>query len=400
MCVTKPKADNPRVQFLIDIAYWAVIIAIIFLVFRYLLNLLMPIFLAFVFAAVARPLAKLLSRETKYVRNDKGEKVLVRRKVHLNRTFAGVLSVVVLFVIVGGLLTILLVKLVNSISDIVVLIPDYYEKSLYPAFYDLYQQILVLTSRYDESVIQMVESSIPNLISSIGSAVTSLSAKLVTWLTSLAASLPSILLKTVICLIATVFTAVDFDRIKSFIRRNLAGKTLRYVTKVRDSFLDMIWKFIRSYFFIFCITVAEITVGLLIIGQPNPLLWAAIIGIFDAFPIVGSGMILLPWGIITLIIGSTGKGIGIIILYAFVVIFRQFIEPKIVGTHVGLRPIVTLSCMYAGTKLFGGIGLFALPIAAAIVADLNDRGVIHLFTRASSEEGEKKPKGKEDDHDD
>ncbi len=66
-------------------------------------------------------------------------------------------------------------------------------------------------------------------------------------------------------------------------------------------------------------------------------------------------MILLPWSIITLLTGNTMRGLGILIIYAVVVIARQIIEPKIVGKHVGLRPIVTLTCMYAGSKLFGGL---------------------------------------------
>ena len=142
----------------------------------------------------------------------------------------------------------------------------------------------------------------------------------------------------------------------------------------------MIWQFIKSYAIIFCITVAEITVGLLIVGVGNPLLFGILIGIFDALPIVGSGMILLPWSIITLLTGNTMRGLGILIIYAVVVIARQIIEPKIVGKHVGLRPIVTLTCMYAGSKLFGGlIGLFGLPITAAIIMDLNSSGIFHIF---------------------
>lgn len=42
------RETNPRVNFLINIAYWAVIVAIIFLVFKYLINIMMPIFLAFI----------------------------------------------------------------------------------------------------------------------------------------------------------------------------------------------------------------------------------------------------------------------------------------------------------------------------------------------------------------
>lgn len=189
-------------------------------------------------------------------------------------------------------------------------------------------------------------------------------------------------MSTIICLIATVFIAVDFDKIKTFIRRNLPERPLRMVRDVRDSFLGIVWQFIKSYFIIFCITTTEITVGLLLIGVNRPVLVAVLIAIFDAFPIVGSGMILLPWTILTLISGEVWRGLGLGILYAVVVIARQIIEPKIVGKHVGLRPIVTLICMYAGTRLFGGlIGLFGLPITAAILVDLNDSGILHLFKR-------------------
>ena len=60
---------------------------------------------------------------------------------------------------------------------------------------------------------------------------------------------------------------------------------------------------------------------------------------------------------------------------------------------MGLRPVITLVCMYAGTRLFGPVGLFGLPIAAAIVADLNSRGIIHLFATGEEENIEKITEG-------
>ena len=107
------RETNPRVNFLINIAYWAVIVAIIFLVFKYLINIMMPIFLAFIFAAVVRPISRALSRETRYVRGKDGNKVLVKRKFHMNRNVAGIISVLVLFIVVGGLLTLIVVRLTD-----------------------------------------------------------------------------------------------------------------------------------------------------------------------------------------------------------------------------------------------------------------------------------------------
>ena len=363
------RETNPRVHFLINIAYWAVIVAIIFLVFKYLINIMMPIFLAFIFAAIVRPISRALSRETRYVRGKDGNKVLVKRKFHMNRNVAGIISVLVLFVVVGGLLTLIVVRLTDTIVDFVSFAPTFYEQSVLPGITKLYNWVLEVGERFDVSIMDAIEQALPGMISNLGSTVTNLSGKIVSGITGIASRLPSILLNSIICLIATVFISVDFDRIRLFIRKNLPEKPLRVAVNVKNSFLEMIWQFIKSYAIIFCITVAEITVGLLIVGVGNPLLFGILIGIFDALPIVGSGMILLPWSIITLLI-----------IYAVVVIARQIIEPKIVGKHVGLRPIVTLTCMYAGSKLFGGlIGLFGLPITAAIIMDLNSSGIFHIF---------------------
>ena len=361
------RETNPRVNFLINIAYWAVIVAIIFLVFKYLINIMMPIFLAFIFAAVVRPISRALSRETRYVRGKDGNKVLVKRKFHMNRNVAGIISVLVLFIVVGGLLTLIVVRLTDTIVDFVSFAPTFYEQSVLPGITKLYNWVLEVGERFDVSIMDAIEQALPGMISNLGSAVTNLSGKIVSGITGIASRLPSILLNSIICLIATVFISVDFDRIRLFIRKNLPEKPLRVAVNVKNSFLEMIWQFIKSYAIIFCITVAEITVGLLIVGVGNPLLF-------------GSGMILLPWSIITLLTGNTMRGLGILIIYAVVVIARQIIEPKIVGKHVGLRPIVTLTCMYAGSKLFGGlIGLFGLPITAAIIMDLNSSGIFHIF---------------------
>lgn len=374
--------SGSRVTFLVNIAYWAAIVAIVYLVFKYLVNLLMPFFLALIFAAVARPVAVFLSREYRYKKNAAGEKVPVRRRVRMNRTVAGVISVILLFLIVLGLLVILFVQLADTLADLAAGIPGLYYAKVLPGITEFFAKVEELAGRIDDSLLEVVQSAVPNILSSVGSAVTEASAKVVGWIASLATRVPGMLLSAIICLIATVFIAVDFDKIKTFIRRNLPERPLRMVRDVRDSFLGIVWQFIKSYFIIFCITTTEIAVGLLLIGVNRPVLVAVLIAIFDAFPIVGSGMILLPWAILTLISGELWRGLGLLILYAVVVIVRQIIEPKIVGKHVGLRPIVTLVCMYAGTRLFGGlIGLFGLPITAAILVDLNDSGILHLFKR-------------------
>lgn len=67
-------------------------------------------------------------------------------------------------------------------------------------------------------------------------------------------------------------------------------------------------------------------------------------------------------------------------------IVRQFIEPRIVGKHIGIHPIFTLIAMYTGFKFSGVIGLFIGPIVLIILKNLFgnmlDKGVIKsIFSR-------------------
>ena len=174
---------NPRVNFLINIAYWAVIVAIIFLVFKYLINIMMPIFLAFIFAAVVRPISRALSRETRYVRGKDGNKVLVKRKFHMNRNVAGIISVLVLFIVVGGLLTLIVVRLTDTIVDFVSFAPTFYEQSVLPGITKLYNWVLEVGERFDVSIMDAIEQALPGMISNLGSAVTNLSGKIVSGVT-------------------------------------------------------------------------------------------------------------------------------------------------------------------------------------------------------------------------
>ncbi|MBQ2896137.1 MAG: sporulation integral membrane protein YtvI [Oscillospiraceae bacterium] len=371
-----------RRNFLVNIAYWAVILALVFFIMKYFLNMVMPLFLAVIFASVSRPLSRFLSSDIRWKKGNDGEKIPVKRKMRLNPSLAGIVSVLLLFLVIGALLALILVRLGGLVTDIITAMPIFYSDTLLPWLVEVFAKVETFAARFDADILAMVQDTIPDIIAALGSAVANFSAKAVSWLSTLAGKLPSFLLSFIITLIATVFIAVDFDTIKGFIKRNLPARPLQVVTDVKNTFVDIIWQFLKSYFLIFVITATEITIGLLIIGKENPLLLGMLVAIFDAFPIVGSGMILLPWAVITLISGSLWQGIGLFILYLTVVIVRQVIEPKIVGKHVGLRPIVTLGCMFIGTRLFGGLGLLGLPIAAAILADLNDRGLIHLFKRA------------------
>ena len=118
-----------------------------------------------------------------------------------------------------------------------------------------------------------------------------------------------------------------------------------------------------STFIIFCI-------GLVIIDAPLPILIALIIAILDIVPILGSGIVMIPWSIISFISGNNSMGINLAILYVVATITRQIIEPKITGDQIGIRPIYTFIATLIGSMIFGPIGVIAGPIIVVILKSL------------------------------
>lgn len=117
-----------------------------------------------------------------------------------------------------------------------------------------------------------------------------------------------------------------------------------------------------------------------------PLLYALGIGFVDALPIFGSGSVMVPWAIISACNGDMQLAISVFLLWIFMSVVRQLIEPRIVGNEIGIHPIFTLIAMYTGFKLMGVIGLFIGPIMLIILksifSDLLDKGVVKsIFSR-------------------
>ena len=57
-----------------------------------------------------------------------------------------------------------------------------------------------------------------------------------------------------------------------------------------------------------------------------------------------------------------------IILWGITALARQVLEPKLIGEGAGIPPVLSLFAMYAGIKLFGGVGAVFSPLAVSVIA--------------------------------
>ena len=126
------------------------------------------------------------------------------------------------------------------------------------------------------------------------------------------------------------------------------------------------------------LTFIELFIGLSIIGISNSGMWAAIISVLDILPVLGVGTVLIPWGISALITGKLLLGFGILLIYLVITVVRNIVEPRLVGTNLGLHPLATLMAMICGVRLFGAIGMFGLPLTLSFLVSHNKDNPILL----------------------
>ena len=360
-------------NFLLKFGCFAAVALLVFIFLRYLFKPMLPFIIAFAVAALLRPL---------YLR--------IAPKLHLKGKGWPVILVVLFYLLLVGVVTAILVGLMSAVINWGRSLPDMFNNTLSPWLTGVVSDVLLLAARFDPDSASMVEEMLPDALSSMGGAIMDFSVSLVGWASGVGTKLPGALLAVVICVIATVFTAVDYDNIWTTLRSALPARMRRVTDQIQFAFKNIAFNFLRSYLLILLITFCEVSAGLLIIGFDNAVFIAMLIALFDILPIVGSGMILLPWTIFKFIQGDIAKGIGLAIVYVIVVVVRQVIEPRIVSKNMGLHPLVTLFCMWVGLKTMGGVGLFALPLFVITLKDLKESGVLDLSVFIAAPDEEKK----------
>ena len=171
-----------------------------------------------------------------------------------------------------------------------------------------------------------------------------------------------------------IFTSLSCQALRQFDQ-----KTMNIILQIKEYVAGTLFVCIRSYALIMSITFLELALGLTVIGVDRSLLIAFLISVFDVLPVLGTGGIMIPWTILTALQGNYPLSAGLLTVYLIITVIRNIIEPKIVGSQIGLHPVVTLSSMFVGAQLFGVLGLFGFPIGLSLLRHLNDNGTLRVY---------------------
>lgn len=349
-------------KFIIDVLFVAVILAAAYVVLEYLLGWLAPFILGLIFAVMLQKPINWISKRTSVKH--------------------GIIAslVTLLFVLVVVLaLWLLAYGAVNETVGFIRTLPNWFQNAAPSVAAALQTQLDGLMSNMPVEWETQISQFTADLLSSIQSALTNLSATAVGFVANGATKLPGLLIGFVITIVATFFISVEFDTIKRFLQRQIPVKYRSIASRIWYSSGLTLVKMLQGYSLILLISFGELAVGLTLIGVEYSVVIAAVVAIVDIFPVVGTGTILIPWAIVSLLVGQFSRGILLLLLYVTITVVRNVIEPKIIGARIGLHPLATLICMYLGLHLFGLAGMFLVPLTVILLKNMQDEGVFKIW---------------------
>jgi len=333
-------------EFLINFAYWGVIAAGGFVVCKYLVPICVPVLAGVLLAWLV---------------------VALTRKLHCPNRFVRIGLSLLIYGLMGLLVGLLAVRLVSGIMELVKWMPKLYEMKLLPFAAVCYDWCVKTIESLDPALVAALEKLLESLLSALKSLVSYLSGVAVNVASGLATGVPSLFLSMLAMIFTTVFLVSDYERISAFALEHTPGSMKRILQSIRLYLTGTLFVVIRSYALIMLLTFTELSILFSIFGIENAILKAGLIALLDIMPILGTGGIMIPWAVISLVQGYTKLGIELFVIYGIVTVVRNYVEPKIVGTQLGLHPIITLVAMFVGLRIFGFWGLFGLPVVISFL---------------------------------
>ncbi|MBQ8237492.1 MAG: sporulation integral membrane protein YtvI [Oscillospiraceae bacterium] len=330
--------------------FYAFCALLAYLAVRFLLPAALPFLLGAGLALAAEPLVALLSRR-------------------LPRGVAAGVGVTLTFAIVTLLIAALCAFVFRELGLLANVLPELLEAAK-GGMESLEIFLTDLVSNSPEAIRPLLTEQVESLFSG-GSALLD---RVTRWLLSLATGiigrLPDSALGFGTGIIASFMISAKLPKWKAWLRGRFPTEKLRPALETLRGMKTAVFGWLKAQMKLSGVTWAIVTAGFLLLGIRYAPLWAVAVALVDAFPILGTGTVLVPWSLVSFLQGDAARAFGLLGLYGALTLIRSLLEPRLVGRQLGLDPLVTLIALYAGYRLWGLMGMILSPILAVTAVQL------------------------------
>lgn len=244
---------------------------------------------------------------------------------------------------------------------------------------DWEKKLLRLAASAPEELTSYLDAALDGL----GEALTGLPLKVSQWLlaaaTRLAQSGPDVLLFAVTAGLGTYFLSASFPRSMAFLRAQVPETLRRRLDSLGSDLRGSFGGLLRTQLILMGLSFAEVLICFWLLRVRGAVALAALTALVDALPVFGTGTVLLPWAAGCLLLGESGRALGLTLCWAGVNILRNCLQAKLLGDQIGLDPVASLLAVYVGWRSCGVGGMLLFPILLATLCQLNDKGVVQMW---------------------
>lgn len=175
----------------------------------------------------------------------------------------------------------------------------------------------------------------------------------------------------IVIIVASVYFLFDMDRIRKAVRtfyKRKEKKTFNYIVS-----LDKAMKgYLSAFSKVVLITWAEYTFGFLVIGHPDAILLGCLAAVGNLIPYFG-GITTNIIALVTAFVVSPSLFVKALIVFAVLSMLDSYvINPFVYGKTTATSPIIIIFSVFAGSILFGLLGIIiSLPVAIIIITTYN-----------------------------
>lgn len=352
------KLDNRiMIKAILNIVVAIFVLLLIVWILPWFLTFFKPIIIGGLIAFCANPLVKLLEKTLK-----------IKRKFVTALVAIFALTLVCLFFY--GTFTLLQEQAIGLVSSVPSALDNVKtelwntRQSMDGFAGDLVEQLLGVIDGLDENIDDYVMG-----------ALSMLSTPTMEALGSFAKSLPTVIINTIMGILAAYFFIIDREFVSQFVSHHTSNAVKKYSLLMYHNLIGSLIGYLKSQVKIEIFMYFFLLIGLLILGIPYAAIIALGMACLDILPVFGTGITLGPWALVEFLSGDFKTCIGLLLIWWFGQLFRQMIQPKIMGDTIGIPPIPTIILLYIGYHVQGVIGMIlALPIGIIIIR-LNQEGV-------------------------
>lgn len=186
----------------------------------------------------------------------------------------------------------------------------------------------------------------------------------------------SLTLNLVTFFLSLYFLMSDFNNIIDKFKSKVNVRILNTLSILKNTTIVGVGGYIKTQMLLALLAFVVMFVSFTLYGLDYALTIAVFLAIVDIIPLIGTIIILLPWGIFQLFFGVPNFGVFLIILGVGYFLFRRLIEPKIMGTQTGLHPIFALIGIYVGIQFSGGWGALLGPLVMVVLIGIIKSGIL------------------------